>query len=59
MNHSTIMRMAFDFLSIPAMSVIGTKLYISLLRSRLDIDILEATECLLRRNKAGLQEETE
>jgi len=45
MNHSTIMRMAFDFLSIPAMSAetervfIDTKLYISLLRSRLDIDI--------------------
>jgi hypothetical protein len=59
------MRMAFDFLSIPAMSAetervfIDTKLYISLLRSRLDIDILEATECLLRWNRAGLQEGTE
>jgi hypothetical protein len=39
------MRMAFDFLSIPSMSAetervfIDTKLYISLLRSCLDIDI--------------------
>ena len=64
-NHSAIMRMAFDYLSIPAMSAeterifSDTKLYISPLRSRLGIDIVEAMECLLRWNRAGLQEETE
>jgi hypothetical protein len=36
-----------------------TKLYISPLRSWLGVDIVEAMECLLRWNRAGLQEETE
>jgi hAT family C-terminal dimerisation region len=55
-----MMNMAFDILSIPAMSsetervFSGVKLTISASRNRLSEDIIEATECLNRWYKAGL-----
>ena len=55
-----MMNMAFDMLSIPAMSAetervfSGAKLTISSSRNRLDEDIIEATECLNRWYRAGL-----
>jgi hAT family C-terminal dimerisation region len=54
------MNMAFDILSIPAMSAetervfSGAKLTISPSRNRLGEDIIEATECLNRWYRAGL-----
>jgi len=55
-----MMNMAFDMLSIPAMSAetervfSGAKLTISPSRNRLGEDIIEATECLNRWYRAGL-----
>ena len=55
-----MMNMAFDMLSIPAMSAetervfSGAKLTISPSRNRLSEDIIEATECLNRWYRAGL-----
>jgi hAT family C-terminal dimerisation region len=55
-----LMNMAFDILSIPAMSsetervFSGAKLTLSPSRNRLSEDIIEATECLNRWYKAGL-----
>ena len=55
-----MMNIAFDMLSIPAMSAetervfSGAKLTISPSRNRLGEDIIEATECLNRWYRAGL-----
>lgn len=58
-------QMAFDILSIPAMSsetervFSGAKLTITPNRNRLNEDIIEATECLNRWNRAGLRGDDE